>query len=415
MIKRTLIIVLFLTAFQPSVFANASLAALQAAFIRDNDLWVKEGDKEEPITYGDIIRYPKWSQDGYWIAYLKGTKDGDETFSSGDLWLYNSRMKKHFKVKIYVSKNFAWSPKSNQLTFLVKNDLFLFNPDPSSLYLATPITKNVENVSWFPDGRRLLVSSKKSPELHSDIILSEVVFDKHKPKIKHIYTIPIGEDEYYVSTSAFKWSSDKKWISFLLIPTASLSADSNTLCLFSFNGQIFKKVDEMLNDENWFRWSPWKNQLGYISGSGREAQKNKQLKTVFVPGLHKDMLTSKGYVDRDFFWQNNHTLIVSRSKESELVDIDKRPLPSLNKINDTQVSQITFPLKNEGDFAPQIVHNQLVWVRTNRRNAKIFVSQVDKVKPKVWINHVTVASWYYEKWHWDEVLDLYQEWGERRD
>ena len=410
MIKKTLIIVLFLTAFHSSVFASASVATVQAAFIRDNDLWVKLGDKEERITNGELIRYPKWSHDGYWIAYLKGAKDADETFFSGDLWLYNIKMKKHFKVKTNVSKNFAWSPQGNQLTFLVNDALFLFNSDPSSLYLATPIATNVENVSWFPDGKRLLISSRKKAELHSDIILSEVAFDKDKPQIKPIYTIPIREDEYYVSTSAFIWSADKKWISFLLIPTASLSADSNTLCLFSFAGQIFKKVDEMLNDENWFRWSPWKNELGYIGGSGREAQKDKQLKTVFVPGLRKEILTPNGYVDRDFFWKNSHTLIVSRSKESELVDIDKRPLPSLNKISDTQVNQVTFPLKNEGDFAPQIVHNQLVWVRTNRKTAKILVSRADKGKEKVWINNVTVASWYYEKVHWDEVFDLYERW-----
>jgi hypothetical protein len=375
-------------------------------------LWIKVGDKEERITNGDLIRYPKWSQDGYWIAYLKGAKEADETFFSGDLWLYNSRMKKHIKVKTNVSKNFAWSPHSNQLTFLVNDALFLFNPDPSSLYLATPITTNVENVSWFPDGKRVLISSRKRAELHSDIILSEVVFDKDKPKIKHIYTIPIGEDEYYVSTSPFKWSADKKWISFLLIPTASLSADSNTLCLFSFDERKFMKVDEMLNDENWFRWSPWKNQLGYIGGSGREAQKNKQLKTIIVPGLHKETLTPKGFVDRDFIWKNNNSFFISRSVESEWVDVDKRPLPSLYEISNKQKQrQITFPLKNEGDFAPQIVHNQLVWVRTNRKTAKILVSRAtDKVKEKVWINNITVASWYYEKWHWDEVFDLYERW-----
>jgi tricorn protease-like protein len=128
MIKKTLIIVLFLTAFHSSVFASASAAALQAAFIRDNDLWVKVGIKEERITNGDLIRYPKWSQDGYWIAYLKGAKEADETFFSGDLWLYNIRMKKHFKVKTNVSKNFAWSPQGNQLTFLQKWLLNLFTP-----------------------------------------------------------------------------------------------------------------------------------------------------------------------------------------------------------------------------------------------------------------------------------------------
>lgn len=411
MIKKTLIIVLFLTSFQPCVFAITLTAASKAAFIRDNDLWVKEGTTEERITNGDFIRYPKWSQDGYWIAYVKGTKDAeDSTFYSGDLWLYNIKMKKHFKVKTNVSKNFAWSPHANQLTFLVNKDLFLLDPVPSSLFLAAPIATNVENISWFPDGRRLLISSKKSAELHSDIILSEVVFDKDKKaRIKHIYTIPVGKDEYYVSTSAFKWSQNRSWMSFLLIRTASLSADSNTLCLLSSNGHFFTKVDEMLNDEDWFQWSLRGVQLGYIGGSGREAQKNKHLKAIIVPGLHKERVTPKGYVDRDFIWKNNHSFVVSRSVESEWVDVDKRPLPSLYEISNKQKQrQITFPLKNEGDFAPQIVHNHLFWIRTDRRSAKILISRLNSVAGKEWISNLTVPSWYYEKWHWDEVFDLYE-------
>ena len=64
----------------------------------------------------------------------------------------------------------------------------------------------------------------------------------------------------------------------LAVPTASWSADSNTLCLVRADGSRFEKVDQMLLNTQWFKWAPANNILAYIEGSGRVALENKHLK-----------------------------------------------------------------------------------------------------------------------------------------
>ena len=392
-----------------TAYADNPIDSQKAAFIRNDNLWMKIGKEERKLTNGEYIRYPKWSHDGNWIAYLKGKREIGNYLYNGELWVYNIRMNKHIKVKPHVTNNFQWSSQQNNLTFLVKTDLYVVNTEPSNPFLVNQLAANVENFSWFPNGRDLFISTKKSQKLHTDIQLSKLSFETNlqKPVTKQMYTIPVGENEYYVSTSQFKWSHDRKWISFLLIPTASMSADSNTLCILSQNGQVFQRVDEMLNDEEWIQWAPTKSILGYINGFGREAMKNKQLMTLHIPSFHKKLLTPQGYADRDFIWKNNHKLYVSRSMESELVDVHERPLPSIVKIIQSQ-KQVTFPAKNQGDFVLQISNHHLFWIRTDRQSANIFVSPTKNMQETQWIKNITLASWYYEKWNWEEVFSLYK-------
>lgn len=400
-----MVLVFSIFPFDPPAFAEHSL---NAAFIRNDDLWIKIGDKEKRITKGEYVRHPKWSHDGGWIAYLKGR----DSRYSGELWLYNLIMNKHFKIKSDITRGFQWSPRENRIGFLMGKDLYVLKTEAP--FLAVHIAGSIENFSWLPDGKGLLVSSKESAKLNSDIILSTIsLVSGGKPVLKHFYTVPVGENEIYVSTSPFKWSHHNRWISFLLVPTASMAADSNTLCLLSSNGQVFERVDEMLGYEDWFQWSPTKSVLGYINGVGREAQKNKQLKTVSVPPFFRKVFTPAGFADRDLAWKNGSVFYVSRSKESELVDISERPMPSIYQISNGQ-TQITFPAKHEGDFAPQFVNHQLCWVRTDMATASVWVSRPDGKKESRWIKNVTVASSYYERWNWDEVFSLYEGEGFRK-
>lgn len=392
--KKILICLLLFLLIPISVSANGN-DSLKAAFIRGEDLWIKIGSKESRLTTGEQIRYPKWSADGSRLAYLKGD------VSQGELWLYHLKTKKHIKVASGVGSNFQWSPRGIAIGFQVSKTLYVFNSTQTKL-----VDPNIENFSWLPDGNGLLTSAKESEALDSDIILRKVFLNGGG---KDFYTVAVNRDEYFVSTSGFKWSKDKKWVSFLLVPTASLSADGNTLCILSSDGKVFQKVDEMLNDEGWFEWAPAKNDLGYISGVGREATINKKLTVIKVPSMTKKVITPQGYADREFTWFNNSTLYVSRVKESEWVDVEKRPLPSLYKLDLMANKQLklTSLLANEGDFAPVIARDKLVWIRTDRKTANVFVSPTKFFKEKVWIKDINVASSYYERWNWDEVFSLY--------
>lgn len=404
MMKKILLLAFLIFSFLPVAASADPKENLKAAFVRDDHLWTKIKDIEIKITDTGYVRYPKWSFDGSWIAYLKGAKEGDIM----DLWLYNIKNNRHFKVKENVGANFQWAPNENSIGFQAAKNLFILHT--RQLGLFTPIAKNIENFSWLPSGKGLLISTKKSPELHSDIILSKVILRKKEmPAVNDFYTIKIGENEIYASTSEFKWSNNKKSISFLLIPTASLSADGNTLCVLSANGKTFQKIDEMLNESAWFQWAPYNALLGYVSGVGREATINKKLKVLTVPSMKNVNHTPRGFVDRDLTWQNNRTIIVSRSIENGSGDFGEGALPSLYKISltDNKQTQITVPSEKDGDFRPEIVKNNLIWIRTDRKNADVMISPTYKSGEKIWIKNINFGSSYYEKWSWDEVFSLY--------
>jgi hypothetical protein len=402
--KKILFLIFMILIFLPVSASAEPKENLKAAFVRNDHLWLKIRDKEMRISDAGYIRYPKWSFDGSWVAYLKGAKEGDVM----DLWLYNSKSNRHFKVKENVGDNFQWSHSENKIGFQVVKNLFVL--DTSQLGLFIPIAKNIENFSWQPTGSGLLVSTKKSPKLNSDIILSKVILrKKEKPIINHFYTIKIGENEIFASTSEFKWSNDKKWISFLLIPSASLSADGNTLCILSDKGKTFQMADEMLNESAWFQWAPFNGLLGYVSGVGREATINKRMQVIKLPSMKTVLYTPRGFVDRDLTWQNNRTIVVSRSKENGSEDLEQRVLPSLYRINlsDNSQTPLTVPSEKDGDFRPKIVRNNLFWIRTDRKNANVMVSPTYKMKETIWIKDISLGSSYYEKWSWDEVFSLY--------
>jgi hypothetical protein len=404
LVKKISLFIFLLFSILPTVISAEPHDNLKAVFVRDNDLWLKVEERERKITDKSYVRYPKWSYDGNWIAYLKGSREGNIF----DLWLYHLKSDRHVKVKKNVAPNFQWSPTENTIGFQIVKDLFFINTrHPSQIIVAA---KNIENFSWMPAGNGLLFSAKKENGLHSDIILSKVILSKNdKPAISHFYTVDVNENDFLVSTSEFKWSHDQKWISFLMIPTASLSADRNTLFVLSANGKNFYTVDEILSENTWFQWAPYNGLLGYVSGIGRDATVNKKFQVLKIPTFKNSVYTPKGFADRDFTWQNNRTVIVSRSMESGTGDLDQRAMPSLYKINlsRNKQSQLTYPAEKDGDFRPHIVKNTLFWIRTDRKSANVMVSPTYQMKEKVWIKNISMGSSYYEKWSWDEVFSLY--------
>ena len=122
MIKRILLMLFLVFAFLPITASAEPEENLKAAFIRNDALWLKIKDKEMKISDTGYIRYPKWSFDGSWIAYLKSAKEGDVF----DLWIYNVENNKHFKVKENVSDNFQWSPYENTIGFQVAKKFIYF-------------------------------------------------------------------------------------------------------------------------------------------------------------------------------------------------------------------------------------------------------------------------------------------------
>lgn len=387
---------------------SAENNSVKVAFIRHHNLWIKVDGKEKQLTKGENITGPKWSHDGEWLAYVKGEKQNI-------LELY--RLKDGKKVTPFHSEasNYQWSPTENIIAFIFTGTLNTFDVEKKNADFEN-VSAGVGDYAWYPDGKNFLVSSEAHllPTGWTGAQLYEVQKDAHMNphKMKHLYALPNEHDDFLaLVASGFKWSPDQKWISFLAVPTASWSADSNTLCLVRADGSRFEKVDQMLLNAQWFQWAPSKNILAYIEGSGRVALENKHLKVKELPALQQNIFTPKGYVDWDFVWKNDRVIIVSRAKEAGIeTPPEKRPLPSLYEVDSTSNAQhqITKKTNKQGDYHPIFMKksNQLIWIRSDRKKADVWLAHKDGKHEMKWIENIDVPEWYYEKWNWGNVISV---------
>ena len=399
---RILLLLTFIC-FHFSTIASAE-APLTAAFIRDHQLWLKNGDQEIQLTKDRYVYSPKWSYDGRFIGYI----DGDEKGEKSDLFIYDTKEKESYQPYVrVVTSDFKWSPNKNQLAY---NDQGLLNV--TKIKNGRPqgfenVSLGVSGFEWFPNGKEFIVSSQSSllPTGWSPIPLYRIPVDANldKDKIKPFYTIQTKEPDLFgINADYFKWSSDGKWVSFLMIPTASWSMDSNTLCVLSSQGQHFQAVGKMLAVKDWFKWAPSANQLAYISGEGRFFVENKKMTIAEMPtATQQKEYTPTGFVDLDLEWLTNDLVIVSRAKENK--DWKEGPVPtmftSLYTINirTGEQKQISFPRKNELDEDPQVVGSYLTWFRKRAEQNKgdVWVKNALNGQEHIWLTNVDSAPIFF--------------------
>ncbi|PEB53440.1 translocation protein TolB [Bacillus pseudomycoides] len=387
---------------------QAEINEIKVAFIRGHNLWLKIDGQEKQITKGEYITKPKWSHDGKWIAYAKGEEQNR-------LELYRVADGKKIVPFHAEATNYQWSPVENTIAFEFTGTLNIFDAEKKNATFEN-VSSGVGDYAWYPDGKKFLVSS--TAQLLSTgwtgAQLYEVQSDAgmNPNKMKHLYSLPSMQEDFlaYVASN-FKWSPNQKWIAFLAEPTASWSADSNTLCLLKADGSHFEKVDQMLLNGRWIQWAPSKNILAYIEGSGRVALENKHFKVKELPALQREKFTPKGYVDWDFTWHNDKLLTLSRAREMEWAnEEEKRSLPSLYQVDiETDLQRkITIPPNKYGDYHPLYIkrNKQLTWVRSNRKTANMWLANRDGSKAKKWIGNIDVLGSYYEMWNWDDVVSI---------
>lgn len=401
MIGRKILFILFCTLiFSKVVSAEVPLTA---AFIRDNQLWVKQGEQETQLTHSLYVYSPQWSYNGRFIAYI----DGDEQGEKIDLFIYDLEKKESYQPYIKVeATDFKWSPTRNQLAY---NDRGLLNVT----HMKDGRPMGFENVSlgvsgfeWFPNGKKFIVSSQSNllPTGWGPIELYKIPVDANLKidKRNHLYTIHTNDDLFAIRTDYFKWSHDGKWVSFLGEPTASWSMDSNPLCVISPDGKNFQKVGDMLGFRDWFKWAPYKNQLAYISGEGRFFVENKRAKIAEMPvTLQQKEYTPKGYVDLDLEWFNSEKVIVARSKEN--LAWKEGPVPTmftslyLIDIKSGEQKPITSPGENKRDVAPQVINDYVTWVRHDGKEIKgdVWIRGGLKGEDQLWIKNVDYAPVLY--------------------
>ncbi|WP_057761856.1 TolB-like translocation protein [Cytobacillus praedii] len=397
-----ILLLLTLICFHFSVSTSAE-ALLTAAFIRDNQLWIKKGGQEIQLTKDRYVYTPKWSFDGRFIGYI----DGDEKGGKSDLFIYDTREKESYQPYVRVeTSDFKWSPNKNQLAY---NDHGLLNV--TKIKNGRPqgfenVSLGVSGFEWFPNGKEFIVSSQSNllPTGWGPIPLYKIPIDANlaKDKMKHFFTIQTKEPDLFgIDANYFKWSSDGKWVSFLVVPTASWSMDSNTLCILSSQGKHFQAVGKMLGFNDWFKWAPSANQLAYISGEGRFFVENKNMTIAEMPtSKQQKEYTPKGYVDLNLEWLAKDLVIVARAKENK--EWKEGPVPtmftSLYAINlkTGEQKQISFPRENELDENPQVVDSYLTWFRRKAEHNKgdVWVKNALNGQEHVWLKNVDYAPMF---------------------
>ncbi|WML40894.1 TolB domain-containing protein [Neobacillus sp. OS1-2] len=410
--KKKLCFVLMFLLLLPMSLVNAETVnenSVKVAFIRDGFLWTKMNGKEEKITKvpGKYDYPPQWSHDGNWIAYQVEAKKklNSNMESQTEIWVYHLKTKKHKRITLD-GTNPKWSPVENILAFKSGGVL-----NVSNLEHFYNIALGVGDYNWYPDGRSFITASGASlrPDGWTNPVLFQIRLEKNFAKltsltknVKKLYTIPSelkkgNRSLLAIDAYKFQFSPDGKWISFVVSPTASWSMDSNFVCVISSDGQNFEVMDEM-NGDSIVKWSFHKNRLGYIAGGGRIVFgfKDKNMKVTELPTFNSISLTPPKFAELGFTWMSNHSLVVSRVKESPWSnDAKQRPDPSLFliKIDEQKQTQITHPPKDYGDYDPIYIPavKKLSWLRFTDLvdlQRDLWIADQNGENARIWIKNV---------------------------
>lgn len=401
--RMLFMIILICFTFSPPTFTEAPL---KAAFIRNHQLWMVEGDKEKQITKNRFVYSPEWSYDGRFIAYLDGDEYGEKTF----LYIYDTEKNESYQpYEAIETRNFQWSPIANQLAYNAGGVLNITKTKRGRPEGFENVALGISDFAWFPDGKAFVASSQSNllPTGWEPVHLFKIAADANldTKKIKSFYTIQTNtKDLFAINAEYFKWSSDGKWVSFLATPTASLSNDSNTLCVLSSAGGNFQAVGNMLWYEDWFKWAPKVNKLAYISGEGRFFVENKKTTVADIPILKQQKeYTPEGYVDLDLEWLSKDEVIVARAKENK--EWKEGPVPTmfttlfLINVKSTEQKQISFPKKSELDIDPQVVGTYITWYRRNQNGNQgdVWIKNGIDTPEQRWLEDIDSAPVFFTK------------------
>ncbi|WP_179874345.1 TolB family protein [Bacillus sp. AFS002410] len=395
--------------------AETTDPALKIAFIRDGFVWVKINNKEEKITKvkGVYSEQPQWSFDGSYLMYQKEIPTGPTTSypTRSEIWVYNMKTKKEQKI-IYDGENPKWSPTKNIIAFLDSGVLNV--SDFNNFY---NIALGVDDYSWIPNGKGFIASSAASlnPDGWTNPVLYKITLPNDLKQItsttnnvKQFFVVPKtltkGNTSIpSINASNFQFSPNQKWISFIVNPTASWSMDSDMLCIISSDGKVFEVQDEIILHLDNPKWAQTKNILGYIAGGGRLVfgYKNKKMKVTEMPAFTSTNLTPPHFAELAFTWVDDSAIVVSRVKESEWSnDEKKRPKPSLNVINLSTHKQtkITNPPTGKGDYYPiySKSSHKITWFRKGELDVigNVWIANVNGSNTKLLLKNVSSYSIY---------------------
>lgn len=397
-------LILLLVLIHPLVIFAESEDEVKAVFIRDGNLWLLKGAKEVPITETGNVSNPQWSFDGNWVLFEKEAPSQFEPNQiQNELWVFHPESGEKKRI-FYDGYSPKWAPNRNLVAFQDRGVLNI--SDLTNFY---NIALGVFSFQWLPDGDSFILSSQAT--LNPDGWTSPVLYKKHLPKnlkevdmfgnVQPFFEIPKdlqidNKSVMSINANSFLLSPSKKWISFIVSPTASLSMDSNMLCAISNDGKQFEILDEVIYGVGPPKWAPSKDILAYIAGGGRIVFgfKGKDLKYKDFPV--STSLTPTNFAELNFTWVDNESIITSRVEAKDWSnEFSEHPLPSLYKINIQENKQvkITEGPSGFGDYDPLYVKSldKLIWYRGTSitdQNRNVWMADKDGSNAKLWLKNI---------------------------
>lgn len=405
--KILLLILIFI--LSSSTYANgAPNIKTKAAFIRDGNLSIILGDKEKQITQLGHVYGPMWSKDGNWLLFQKeAPSQFEQNEIQNEIWVYNVETGEKKRI-FYDGHQPMWNPIKNIVAFLDNGVLNI-----SDLKDFHNIALGVSSFTWMPDGTGFILSSQAN--LNPDGWTSPALYKKKLPEkltevdmfgnISEMFVIPRNlqidnKNIMSINVDSFQYSPSKKWLSFIVSPTASLAMDSNMLCAITSDGKKFEILDEIIYGVGVPKWAPSKDILAYIAGGGRIVFgfKGKDLKYKDFPVS----LTPTNFAELNFTWVDDQSLITSRVEAKDWSnEFSEHPLPSLYSIDINNNKQIKLTEANNGlgDYDPYYSKslNKLIWYRGTSitdRNRNVWIADRDGSNSKLWLKNIDSIVFY---------------------
>lgn len=402
MVRALLLVLAFLLMIPTMATPVQAASPLKAAFVREGNLWIKVGGKEQRVADGQVYD-PTWSYDGQFVAYRKN----DNSIRVYDTVTKQNQMVQRERVQERLHET-RWAPNADILAYLDGNMLDLVDFKSGASRGFKNVAGGIFRFSWLPDGSGFLASSAADmlPDGWTSPILFKIPLagEYGQRKIERFFTLPhemrMADVELTTyGTSAIKWSPDGKWIAFIVKPVgASISSDMNLLCVLDRQGNRLLPVDVILDEEDWFQWAPNRDELAYVAGQGRIHLPN--VKHLKVRDFEQEKDSSLGTpleAVTDFVWLDDSRLVIARDPQyASKQDPRQQRLTVLYQVEvkNSQRKQISTPPQGFADRRPTYLKktDQIAWIRYNNRWADVWLAKSDGSGAKVYIAHIDYFS-----------------------
>lgn len=235
------------------------------AFSRKDKIWIMDSDgsnQKQLLAGKDNVWSPNWSPDGNKIIYVshKFADLNDWTATPYEIWIINSDGSEPKKLTESMRgiRNLSWSPDGNKIIYIAtavemlypeiydpQEELWIMNSDGTNQNVLINIKKTVESVkkaNWGPDGK--------------DIIANFYIDGKYG--LLAIASDGSGNEKVIapeLDIWDFSLSRDGKKIAF---------AQIGEIWIMDNNGNKRKRLATDINDTSNLSWSPDEQKIAFI-------------------------------------------------------------------------------------------------------------------------------------------------------